>query len=172
MKPLLEDEYISEEVYNDVLKNLYDELEVWRHNRIQNPGINVLIQSKKSKVRLSEQYSDYVSLTELARNRTDKSTGYIIQNWLRDKNTVNFLTLWESKHNSEFLNVQLMLGTLTPKIWIQQTKAIGIVSRQGKNGGTYAHKEIALQFMCRISAEMMLKVIQKYLEDTDYEENN
>lgn len=172
MKPLLEDEYISEEVYNDVLKNLYDELEVWRHNRIQNPGINVSGQSKKSKVRLSEQYSDYVSLTELARNRTDKSTGYIIQNWLRDKNTVNFLTLWESKHNSEFLNVQLMLGTLTPKIWIQQTKAIGIVSRQGKNGGTYAHKEIALQFMCRISAEMMLKVIQKYLEDTDYEENN
>ena len=41
-----------------------------------------------------------------------------------------------------------------------------------ENGGTYAHKEIALQFMCRISAEMMLKVIQKYLEDTDYEENN
>ena len=80
--------------------------------------------------------------------------------------------MWESKHNSEFLNVQLMLGTLTPKIWIQQTKAIGIVSRQGKKGGTYAHKEIALQFMRRISAEMMLKVIQKYLEDTDYEENN
>ena len=161
MKPLLEDEYISEEVYNDVLKNLYDELEVWRHNRIQHPSIS-----------LSEQYSDYVSLTELARNRTDKWTGYIIQSWLRDKNTVDFLTLWESKHNSGFLNVQLMLGTLTPKIWIQKTKAIGIVSRQGKNGGTYAHKEIALQFMCRISAEMMLKVIQKYLEDTDYEENN
>lgn len=52
MKPLLEDEYISEEVYNSVLKNLYDELEVWRHNRIQNPGINVSIQPKKSKVRL------------------------------------------------------------------------------------------------------------------------
>ena len=65
-----------------------------------------------------------------------------------------------------------MFGTLTPKIWIQKTKSIGIVSRQGENGGTCAHKEIALQFMCRISAEMMLKVIQKYLEDTDYDENN
>ena len=62
--------------------------------------------------------------------------------------------------------------TLTPKIWIDRTKAIGIVSRQGRGGGTYAHKEIAMHFMCWVSAEMMLKIIEKYLEVISDEESN
>ncbi len=62
--------------------------------------------------------------------------------------------------------------TLTPKIWINRTKSIGIVSRQGRGGGTYAHKEIAMHFMCWLSADMTLNVIEKYLEVNNDEESN
>ena len=152
MKPLLENDIITEEVYNEVLENLYDEFEVWRFNRIQNPG--------------------YISLTELARTKSQKSTGYTIQMWLRDSGTVDFLALWENKHNEKFLPIPVELDTLTPKVWIKSTNSIGIVSRQGKNGGTYAHKEIAMHFMCWLSAEMMLNIIEKYLEVMDDEKDN
>ena len=78
--------------------------------------------------------------------------------WLRDSGTVDFLTLWENKHNEKFLPISVELNTLTPKIWIKATNSIGIASRQGKNAGTYAHKEIAMHFMCWLSADMMLNV--------------
>ncbi|MBQ7950648.1 MAG: KilA-N domain-containing protein, partial [Clostridia bacterium] len=158
MKPLLENEIITEEVYNEVLENLYDEFEVWRYNRIQNPGIEFRKKKRESKRNLAEQNPGYISLTELARSKPQKSTGYTIQMWLRDSCTVDFLTLWENKHNEKFLSIPVELKALTPKIWIKETHSIGIVSRQGKNGGTYAHKEIALHFMCWLSAEMMLNV--------------
>ena len=92
--------------------------------------------------------------------------------WLRDSGTVDFLSLWENKHNEKFFSIPVELKVLTPKIWIKETHSIGIVSRQGKNGGTYAHKEIALHFMCWLSAEMMLNVIEKYLEVMNDEKDN
>ena len=172
MKPLLENEIITEEVYNEVLENLYDEFEVWRYNRIQNPGIEFRKKKRESKRNLAEQNPGYISLTELARSKPQKSTGYTIQMWLRDSRTVDFLTLWENKRNEKFLPISMELNTLTPKIWIKETNSIGIVSRQGKNGGTYAHKEIAMHFMCWLSADMMLNVIEKYLEVMSDEEDN
>ena len=121
---------------------------------------------------LLEQNPGYIFLTELARSKPQKSTGDTIQMWLRDSGTVDFLSLWENKHNEKFLSVPVELKALTPKIWIKETHSIGIVSRQGKNGGTYAHKEIALHFMCWLSAEMMLNVIEKYLEVMNDEKDN
>lgn len=172
MKPLLENEIITEEVYNEVLENLYDEFEVWRYNRIQNPGIEFRKKKIEANRNLAERNPRYVSLTELARTKSQKSTGYTIQMWLRDSGTVDFLTLWENKHNEKFISTPIKLNTLTPKIWIKETNSIGIVSRQGKNGGTYAPKEIAIHFMCWLSADMMLNVIEKYLEVMNDEKDN
>ena len=172
MKPLLKNEIISEEVYNEVLENLYDELEVWKYNRIQNPGIEFRKKKREIKSTLAEQNPGYVSLTELARNKSQKSTGYTIQMWLRDRGTVDFLTLWENKHNENFFSIPVDLKSLTPKMWIKETNSSGIVSRQGKNGGTYAHKEIAMHFMCWLSADVKLNVIEKYLEVISDEESN
>ena len=172
MKPLLKNEIISEEVYNEVLENLYDELEVWKYNRIQNPGIEFRRKKREIKSTLAEQNPGYISLTELARSKSQKSTGYTIQMWLRDSGTVDFLTLWENKHNENFLSIPVELKSLTPKIWINETNSIGIASRQGKNGGTYAHKEIAMHFMCWLSADVKLNVIEKYLEVISDEESN
>ena len=172
MKPLLKNEIISEEVYNEVLENLYDELEVWKYNRIQNPGIEFRRKKREIKSTLAEQNPGYISLTALARSKSQKSTGYTIQMWLRDSGTVDFLTLWENKHNENFLSIPVELKSLTPKIWINETNSIGIASRQGKNGGTYAHKEIAMHFMCWLSADVKLNVIEKYLEVISDEESN
>ena len=172
MKPLLENDIITEEVYNEVLENLYDEFEVWRFNRIQNPGTEFRKKKRETRNNLLEQNPGYISLTELARTKSQKSTGYTIQMWLRDSGTVDFLALWENKHNEKFLPNLVELDTLTPKVWIKSTNSIGIVSRQGKNGGTYAHKEIAMHFMCWLSAEMMLNIIEKYLEVMDDEKDN
>ncbi len=172
IKPLLENEIITEEVYNEVLENLYNEFEVWRYNRIQNPGVEFRKKKRETKNNLSEQNPGYISLTELAKSNMKKSTGYTIQMWLRDSGTVDFLTLWENKHNEKFLPISVELNTLTPKIWIKETNSIGIASRQGKNGGTYAHNEIAMHFMCWLSAEMMLNVIEKYLEVMEDEKDN
>ena len=171
-KPLLKNEIISEEVYNEVLENLYDEMEVWKYNRIQNPGIEFRKKKREMKNTLAEQNPGYISLTELARNKSQKSTGYTIQMWLRDRGTVDFLALWENKHNENFISIPVELKYLTPKMWINETKSIGIASRQGKNGGTYAHKEIAMHFMCWLSADVKLNVIEKYLEVISDEESN
>ncbi len=172
MKPLLKNEIISEGVYNEVLENLYNNLEIWRYNKIQNPSIKFNKKKRERKTGLSARYPEYVSLTELARGKIEKSTGYTIQMWLREKNTIDFLSLWENKHNEKFIAVPVVLNTLTPKVWIKETNAIGIVSRQGKIGGTYAHKEIAIHFMCWLSADMMLNIIEKYLEVMNDEKNN
>ena len=172
MKPLLENEIITEEVYNEVLENLYNEFEVWRYSRIQNPSVEFRKKKREARNDLLEQNPGYISLTELARSKPQKSTGYTIQKWLRDSGTVEFLTLWENKHNKKFLPISVELNTLTPKIWIKETNSIGIASRQGKNGGTYAHKEIAMHFICWLSADMMLNIIEKYLEVMNDEEDN
>lgn len=172
MKPLLQSEIITEEVYNEVLENLYDEFEVWRYSRIQNPSVEFRKKKREVRNNLLAQNPGYISLTELARSKPQKSTGYTIQMWLRDSGTVDFLSLWENKHNEKFLSIPVELKALTPKIWIKETHSIGIVSRQGKNGGTYAHEEIALHFMCWLSAEMMLNVIEKYLEVMNDEKDN
>ena len=121
---------------------------------------------------MAEQNPGYISLTELARSKSQKSTGYTIHMWLRDGGTVDFLALLENKHNEKFSPVPVELNTLTPKMWIKETNSIGIVSRQGKSGGTYAHKEIAMHFMCWLSADVTLNVIEKYLEVNSDEESN
>ena len=98
----------------------------------------------------------FVSLTEAIRAMTDDSPGHIIQSWMRNRNTIEFLGLWETAHNPSFNTsgytalLERLSGssfTMTPKQWIDQTSAIGLISTQGRSGGTSAHPLIACEFM-------------------------
>jgi KilA-N domain len=114
---------------------------------------------------------DYVSLTGIARFRDAERSDYILQNWLRTRSTIEFVGLWEQFNNPNFNSIEFdgiksLAGSnsfsLTPKRWIENTNAIGIVSKTGKYGGTYAHKDIAFEFATWISAEFKFYFIKEF----------
>ena len=122
-----------------------------------------------------KQEEGYNSLTEVARAHSEDAPGYVIQSWLRSGNTLAFLNLWEQENNpnySETGYAELLKRkktasfTLTPKLWIDQTKAIGIVSKQGKNGGTFAHPMIACEFASWIAPEFKMQLLKLSLDRT------
>lgn len=122
-----------------------------------------------------KQEEGYISLTEVARAHSEDAPGYVIQSWLRSGNTLAFLNLWEQENNpnySETGYAELLKRkktasfTLTPKLWIDQTKAIGIVSTQGKNGGTFAHPMIACEFASWIAPEFKMQLLKLSLDRT------
>ncbi|MBD3385574.1 KilA-N domain-containing protein, partial [candidate division KSB1 bacterium] len=121
---------------------------------------------------------DYISLTDIARFKDSDRTDYIIQNWLRNRNTVEFLGIWEQLNNPgfnpiEFDGIRKQAGlnsfVLTAKRWIETTHAIGIVSKAGRYGGTYAHKDIALEFASWVSVEFKLYLIKEFQRLKDEE---
>lgn len=114
--------------------------------------------------------NDYISLTDIAKYKSDEPF-IVINNWLRSKDNIQFLGLWESMHNPDFNPIEFdrfrneagsNAFTLSPKKWIESTNAIGIVSKSGRYGGTYAHSDIAMEFASWISAEFKLYIIQDY----------
>jgi len=114
--------------------------------------------------------NEYISLTDIARYKSDEPND-VIRNWLRSRDTIEFLGLWESLHNSDFKPVEfdgfrneagLNAFTLSPSKWIDGVNAIGIVSKAGRYGGTYAHSDIAFEFASWISAEFKLYIIKDY----------
>ena len=115
---------------------------------------------------------DFLSLTDIAKIKDSDNPRYIIQNWLRNRNTIEFLGVWETLYNPNFNRVEFdtvrseaghNYFTMTPKKWIDGVNAIGIISKAGKyNGGTYAHKDIALQFASWISPEINLYIIKEF----------
>ena len=114
---------------------------------------------------------DYISLTDIARYKDAKSTDDIIKNWLRNRNTIELLGFWETIYNLNFKPVEfdgfrkqagLNSFVLSPKKWIETTNAIGIISKSGRHGGTFAHKDIALEFASWISIEFKLFVIKEF----------
>lgn len=120
---------------------------------------------------LSQKSDDYISLTDIARYRDVERTDYIIQNWLRNRNTIEFLGVWERLNNPGFKPIEfdgfrkqagLNSFVLTAKQWIEKTGAIGIVSRSGRYGGTFAHKDIAFEFASWISVEFKLYLIKEF----------
>ena len=111
---------------------------------------------------------DYICLTDMVRG--EEGTDHI-KNWMRNRNTVEFLGLWEQLHNANFKGIEfdtfrkeagLNSFTLTPKKWIDATNAIGMISKSGNNGGTYARSDIALEFASWLSPEFKLYVIQEF----------
>ena len=116
-------------------------------------------------------YNDYISLTDIARYKDAEHTDAIIQNWLRNRNTIELLGFWESIYNPNFKPLEfegfrkqagLNSFVMTPKKWIESTNAIGIVSKSGRYGGTFAHKDIALEFASWISIEFKLYIIKEF----------
>ena len=114
--------------------------------------------------------NDYISLTDIARYKSEDPTA-TIQNWMRNKDIIEFLGLWESLHNADFKPLEFEgfkreaganAFTMSPKKWIENTNAIGIVSKSGRYGGTFAHSDIALEFASWISAEFKLYIIKDY----------
>jgi hypothetical protein len=98
---------------------------------------------------------DMVSLTELARQHSEESPGYVIQNWMRSCNTLEFLRRWENDMSEEFddrtCEDLIHQGhttslTITPSLWIRRTHAVGMRVKQGKGGGVSAYSEIAADF--------------------------
>ncbi|MFH1876635.1 MAG: KilA-N domain-containing protein [Candidatus Omnitrophota bacterium] len=117
------------------------------------------------------QKEDYICLTDIARHKNSDRTDDLIRNWLRNRNTVEFLGVWEEIYNPNFKPVEfdgfkkqagLNSFTLTPKQWIEKTNAIGIISKSGRYGGTYAHKDIAFEFAAWISVEFKLYLIKEF----------
>jgi hypothetical protein len=115
--------------------------------------------------------SDYISLTDLARYKDPDQTDDIVKNWMRNRNTVELLGFWEVLNNPDFKPVEfdgfrkqagLNSFVLTPKRWIETTNAIGIVSKPGRYGGTFAHKDIAFEFASWISIEFKLYIIKEF----------
>lgn len=113
---------------------------------------------------------DYISLTDLARHKSDEPNA-VIANWLRNRNTIEYLGIWEQLYNpnfkpTEFEGFRRQAGlnafTLSPKKWTDATNAIGIVAKSGRYGGTYAHKDIALKFASWISVEFELYIVKEF----------
>jgi hypothetical protein len=108
----------------------------------------------------SQGNDDYISITDIARHKDGANTDSIIQNWLRNRNTIELLGFWELMYNPgfkplEFEGFKKQAGlnsfVMTPKKWIETTNAIGITSKSGRYGGTFAHKDIAFEFASWIS---------------------
>ena len=116
--------------------------------------------------------NDYFSLTDIARYKNSEAPADVVKNWLRRKDTIEFIGLWEKLNNPNFNVVEFdqfkneaghNYFTLSPKKWIDGVNAIGIISKAGKyNAGTYAHKDIALQFASWISPEINLYIIKEF----------
>ena len=130
----------------------------------------------------TEDYrNEYISLTDIARYRNKDDPRFAIQNWMRNRNTLEFLGLWESLHNPSFNRVQfdtfrieagLNRFVMTPSKWIETTEAIGIVTKAGRyGGGTYAHSDIAMEFASWISSEFKLYLMKDYRR-LKYDENS
>lgn len=114
---------------------------------------------------------DYISLTDIAKYHNPELPGYVIQNWMRNRSTIEFLGLWEKLNNPqfnclEFEAIKQAAGSnsfaMTPKKWIGDTGAIGIISKQGRYAATLAHKDIAFEFASWISPEFKLYIIKDY----------
>lgn len=125
--------------------------------------------------------ADYVSLTDIARHKDAGATDDLIRSWLRNRNTIEFVGIWEQLNNPDFKPVEfdgfrkqagLNSFTLTPKQWIEKTGAIGIVSKPGRYGGTFAHLDIALEFASWISVEFKLYLIKEFQRLTEDERKN
>ena len=114
--------------------------------------------------------NEFISLTDIARYKSDEPKD-VIKNWMRSKDTILFLVLWEQLHNPDFKGVEFdafkneagtNAFTMSPKKWVDSTNSIGIVSKSGRYGGTYAHSDIAFEFASWISPEFKLYIIKDY----------
>jgi hypothetical protein len=120
---------------------------------------------------ISDSMNDYISLTDMARYRDADRTNYVIQNWMRTRSAIEFCGLWEQLNNPDFKGIEFDAFknesgsnsfALTPQRWIDTTNAKGIISKSGRYGGTFAHRDIAFEFATWISAEFKFYFIREF----------
>lgn len=123
---------------------------------------------------------DFISLTDIARNKNAEEPKDVVKNWMRSRTTVEFLGIWEQLNNPDFKGVEFdsfmyeagnNSFTLSPSKWIETTNAKGIISKQGNNGGTFAHKDIAFEFASWVSVGFKLYLIKEF-QRLKEDENN
>lgn len=171
--------------------------ETMKKAKASNEEIEYMIQSEKDKIekliKTNKQYAqlimdlrifgannpwNMVSITKYARRKNENNPGYLIQSWLRDRNTLEFLRLWEKEYNASTFDDAAAIKlierthepsfTITAKAWINETNAIGIKSKQGANGGTFADEQIAIDFITWLYPEkryelMKMIIFRKFL---------
>lgn len=170
LKNLLQEGLISDLEFERYNQMLYDRYQMDATTGIPRP--NSLMISDETEQLHAKTPVDYISLTAEAKKIFDNAPGYAVQSWLRNANTIAFLRCWELKNNANFneAGYEALLeelkspsSTLTAKKWIEATNAIGLQSKQGKNGGTYAHREIACVFCAWLRPEFQYSLIQSFL---------
>jgi len=130
---------------------------------------------------LDHDKEDFISLTDIAKIKNPQAPADIIKNWMRNKNTIELLGIWERLNNPEFKLVEFdqfrnEAGynhfVLSPQKWIKNTNAIGLISKSGRYGGTFAHKDIALEFAAWISVEFKFYLIKEFqrLKEEEWEQ--
>ena len=126
----------------------------------------IIVQNTQVTV-ISVNDNDYISITDIAKYKSDEPNS-VIGNWMRNRNTIEYLGLWETLYNPNFNPIEfegfrkeagLNAFTLSPKKWIESTAAIGIITKSGRYGGTFAHKDIAFKFASWISVEFELYIV-------------
>ena len=143
---------------------------------------NRIIEVQDVPISISKQeLDDYICITDIAKAKTGESrSADVVRNWLRNRGTLEYLSVWEEMYNPEFkvfesehFKKQAGLLTFTPSVseWINQTNAIGLYVKRGKYGGTYAHKDIAFEFASAISPVFKLYLIKEF-QRLKEEENN
>ena len=127
------------------------------------------VQNTQVKI-ISYNNTDYISLTDLARHKSDEPSA-VIANWMRNRNTIEYLGIWEQLYHPLFNPLEfegfrkeagLNAFTLSPQKWINATHAVGIIAKSGRYGGTYAHKDIAFKFASWISVEFELYIVKEF----------
>ena len=128
---------------------------------------------------ISIQKKDYISLTDIAKSKNPADSNGVIANWLRNRNTIEFLGIWEHLYNPNFKPLEFEgfkneaggnTFTLSPQKWTESTNAIGIISKSGRYGGTFAHKDIAFKFASWVSVEFELYIVKDYQRLKEEEE--
>ena len=120
---------------------------------------------------MSQGGIDYICITDIARQKNWMDPNGVIANWMRNRNTIEFLGIWETLYNPDFNPLEfegfrqqagLNAFTLSPSRWIESTNAIGIISQSGRYGGTYAQTDIAFEFASWISVEFRLYLVKEF----------
>jgi hypothetical protein len=139
-------------------------------SRLKNQTIN----ANGTEIRVTGNIVDenaFISLTDIAKYKNTDKPSLVIGHWMRNRSTIDFIGLWEQLHNPDFKPTEFgrfkyesgeNAFTLTPQQWIKATNAIGITSKSGRYGGTYAHTDIAFEFASWISPEFKLYIIKDY----------
>jgi hypothetical protein len=151
-------------------KTGYNQMKMRKKEKITVQGTEITI--------ISQQEQDYICITDIAKHKSDDPAG-VIGNWMRNRNTVEYLGFWETLYNPNFKPLEfegfrreagLNAFTLSPLKWIDTTNAIGFISKSGRYGGTYAHKDIAFKFASWISIEFELFVVKEFQRLKDDEQ--